>query len=292
VSLAEAIARSSAPSSSLHAQQAMGDALGHAFRRLGQHVRDHVADRATGVVERFDGDDVVDLCAQFARAEDRGRRAVGHAHQVQRADHLAALAQRRDRIGHVARLALAVTGGCRAGAAMVAQVQGNRAVAGLRELQRPRQQRAAVHHPAVQQHHRAARRARIAYGRGCIEVELHAPGLGAIRAVGVVEPVGTGIERAPEQLHASGSRHPALPVRQPGDAGFDARGRQDRRDTAGRDQALAEHVGGVGPGEAGQQQAGAQDEQRATHGRDPDGRGSRRVGARGPRIYRIGMTVR
>ena len=60
----------------LHAQQPMAELLRDAFRRLGQHVRDHVADRAAGVVERFDRDDVVHLQAQFARAEDRGRGAV------------------------------------------------------------------------------------------------------------------------------------------------------------------------------------------------------------------------
>ena len=222
----------------LPARQRQCHVVAQAFGRFGQQVRHHRADGLAGVVEGFHRHHAAQLRAKLACGEDRGGRAIGHAEQVQRPADFALRLQRMQGRDHVLAFAGAVTGGRLPGAAMVAQVQGNGSIALLRQLQRPRQQRAAIHHPAMQQDHRAARGG--LGGGGCGGVHRELGETLALAEIVVLQVIVAGFEADPMQGHAVAAGHHALPVRQARQQRVDACSGNQWRSAAGGGQARAE----------------------------------------------------
>ncbi len=109
-------------------------------RLAGEQVRHHVADAAPGIGEGLHRHHAGHARAEFVGRKQRGGGTVGNAEQIQRPADFAARLQGVEHIDDVVGLARAVAGRPAAGMAMVAQVDGDHAVAGLRKLQRPGQQ--------------------------------------------------------------------------------------------------------------------------------------------------------
>lgn len=233
-------------------------------RLAGEHVRHHVANAAPGIGEGFHRHHAGHAWAEFVGSEQRGGRAVGNTEQIQRPADFAAWLQCIDHIDDVIGFARAVAGRPAAGMAVVTQVDGDHAIAGLRELQRPGQQRIAIHHPTMQHHHRAAWCRRHS-GRN-LETEIHIQRMRRVVAlthVAVLHGVLAGVDRTPEDRHAIARQHMPAAVGHRGDGGGDAFFVQQRRGATGRNQALAER--GRRRGTAGQPQAGADQQKQARH---------------------------
>ncbi len=64
-------------------------------------MRDHRADRYTGIGERFHRHHAFHLVAELVGGEYRCGGAIGHAEQVQRAGHFTTCAQLADYIHHI-----------------------------------------------------------------------------------------------------------------------------------------------------------------------------------------------
>ncbi|MNN25517.1 hypothetical protein D3C81_1389930 [compost metagenome] len=174
---------------------------------------------------------------------------------------------------------------------MVAQIQCDGAIAVLRELQRPGQQRAAIHHPAMQQDHRAAWCDVGRHRSGGLHGELREAL--ALAEIAVVQPIVARIKRHPMQRDAIGAGNAALLMGQLCQQCVDALCGDQRRGAAGRSQPLAERQrwNGRRESKAGQHHADASQRQRTKHGGDRFGEIAT-VATSGRRIYRGVMTGR
>ncbi len=243
-----------------------------AFRLQSHQVWNHRADRHTGIGERFHRHHPFHLVAELVGGEYRCGGAIGHAEQVQRAGDFTTRAQLADHIHHIVGFIGAIARRPGTGLSMVAQVERDHAVAGFGQLQRPRQHRITVHHPAVQQHHgtaRCLRAERLRYCQAQAGIQRQAV-LVALRQVVVTRAVIARIEHTPEDRHAIAARREAVAIGQFGNGRGNARTIEQGRYATRRDQPIGKRGGrGIDRGRAcSQPQAGArqQQQQQALHG--------------------------